>query len=76
MTTLSQYRKRFRFGITIGGVVFCGFLAACGKTEEAPPPTEEPPSLMEQYKGASKESAENPGVAGSPGQMKEEKPSE
>jgi hypothetical protein len=75
---LSQLRKRPRFGLAIASVLFCGLLAQCGKKEEAPPPTEEKPaaSLMEQYKDASKASAENPGVAGSPGQMKEEEKGE
>jgi hypothetical protein len=63
--------------MAVGGILFCGLLAQCGKTEEAPPPqAEKQPSLMEQYKDASKASAENPGVAGSPGQLKEEKPGE
>jgi hypothetical protein len=75
---LSQLRKRPRFGLAIASVLFCGLLAQCGKKEEAPPPAEEKPaSLMEQYKDASKASAEDPGIAGSPGQMKEEeKPGE
>ena len=75
--TLSQLRKRARFGLAIASVLLCGLLAQCGKTEEAPPPpAEKPASLMEQYKDASKDSAENPGVAGSPGQMKKEEKSE
>jgi hypothetical protein len=37
---------------------------------------ESKPSLVDQYKDTSKESAANPGVAGSPGQMKEEEKKE
>lgn len=74
METASWFEKRVRVGLAVASVVFCGLLAQCGKREEAPPPqAEKQPSLMEQYKDASKASAENPGIAGSPGQMKEEK---
>lgn len=73
----SHLGKRVRVGLAIAGVVFGGLLAQCGKREEAPPPqAEKQPSLTEQYKEASKASAENPGIAGSPGQMKEEKSAE
>jgi len=50
-----------------------GFLAQCSKEEPPAPKTEaSKPSLVDQYKSTSKETAENPGVAGSPGQVKEE----
>jgi len=58
----------------IAAICLLGFLAQCTK-EEPPAKTEAPkPSLVDQYKSTSKETAENPGVAGSPGQTKEEKP--
>lgn len=70
---LSRHGKRVRHTLAVGGILLCGLLAQCGKKEEPPPPqAEQPKSLMEQYKDASKTTAENPGVAGSPGQMKEE----
>ncbi len=56
----------------ISAICLLGFLAQCTK-EEPPPKVEAPkPSLVDQYKSTSKETAENPGVAGSPGQGKEE----
>ncbi len=74
---LSQYGKGFRYTVTIGGILLCGLLAQCGKGEEPPPPqAEQPKSLMEQYKDASKATAENPGLAASPGQMKKEEEQE
>ena len=69
--------KCFRHLVAIGGILLCGLLAQCGKGEEPPPPqAEQPKSLMEQYKDASKATAENPGLAASPGQMKEEEKKE
>lgn len=54
-------------------MVSLGFLAGCSK-EEAPAPQAEKsaPSLVEQYKAESKETAANPGLAGSPGKLAEE----
>jgi len=58
----------------ICAVFSLGFLASCTKEEAPPPPAEQSkPSLVDQYKDTSKATAENPGVAGSPGQMQEEK---
>ena len=69
----SRYSRHLRQTVVIGGILLFGLLAQCGKKEEAPPPkAEQPKSLMEQYKDASKSTAENPGLAGSPGKMKEE----
>lgn len=63
--------------VQVCGIVALGFLASCTK-EEAPAPQAEKqtPSLVEQYKADSKESAANPGIAGSPGQMTEEEEGE
>jgi len=76
-TLPSQFKKWCRHTGAIGGLVLLSLLTAhCGKRDEPPPPQAEPPqSLTEQYKDASKATAENPGVAGSPGTMKEEKKS-
>jgi hypothetical protein len=72
----SRYKRRFRQGFAIGGILLFSLLTQCGKKEEPPPPqAEKPQSLMEQYKGASKSTAEDPGLAASPGQMKEEEKS-
>ena len=74
---LSHYGKCFRHNLVIGGILLCGLLAQCGKKEEPPPPqAEQPKSLMEHYKDASKATAENPGLAASPGQMKKEEEQE
>ena len=76
-TLLSQYPHWFRRGLVIGLIASCGLLTQCAKEETAT--KEEPaaaPSLVDQYKAQSKSSAENPGVAGSPGQMEEEKKEE
>jgi hypothetical protein len=63
--------KWLRHCFVLGIIAMSAFLTQC--TEEAPPPVQESkPSLVDQYKNTSKESAANPGVAGSPGQMKEE----
>jgi hypothetical protein len=67
----SRNKRHFRQGLAIGGILLLSLLTQCGKKEEPPPPQAEK-SLMEQYKGASKDTAENPGLAASPGQMKEE----
>lgn len=78
----SQYSKRFRHGLAIGGILLFGLLAQCEKKEEPPPPqpqAEKPSSLpgfMDQYKDASKATAEEPGLAASPGKMKEEEQGE
>ena len=69
--------KWLRHCFVTGVLVMSAFLTQC--TEEAPPPPpaqESKPSLVDQYKNTSKESAANPGVAGSPGQMKEEEKKE
>jgi hypothetical protein len=73
----SRYKKCCRHVGTIGGMVLLSLLTVhCGKRDEPPPPQVEPPqSLREQYKDASKATAENPGVAGSPGELKEERKS-
>jgi hypothetical protein len=64
--------KWFRRTLVMGGILLCSLLAQCGKKEEPPAPqAEQPKSLMEQYKEASKATAENPGLAASPGQVKE-----
>ena len=73
----SQYGKRLRQGLAIGGILSLGLLAQCGKKEEPPPPpqAEKPsalPGFTEQYKAASKATAEDPGLAASPGKMKKE----
>jgi hypothetical protein len=69
----SQYTKRCRQLLAIGGMLCLSFITSCEKKEEpAAPPEEKPQSLMEQYKEASKATAEDPGLAASPGQMKEE----
>jgi hypothetical protein len=68
-----RYQRHFRHGLAVGGILLLSFLTQCGKKDEPPPPqAEKPQSLMEQYKGASKATAENPGLAASPGQTKEE----
>jgi hypothetical protein len=68
-----RYQSHFRHGLAISGILLLSFLTQCGKKEEPPPPqAEKPQSLMEQYKNASKSTAENPGLAASPGHMKEE----
>jgi hypothetical protein len=60
------------------GAQFCALLAlglvtSCSKEETPPPQAEKPkPSLVDQYKDTSKATAENPGLAGSPKEMKEE----
>jgi len=61
----------------VGVILSFSFLIGCTK-EEAPPPQAEQskPSLVDQYKDTSKTTAENPGVAGSPGQMAEEEKKE
>jgi hypothetical protein len=70
---LSHSGKRVRQTLAIGGILLFSVLAQCGKTEEPPQPqAEEPKSLVEQYQEASKATAQNPGLAGSPGQLKEE----
>ena len=70
---LSRHKRHFRQGLAIGGILLLSLLTQCGKKEEPPPPqAEKPQSLMEQYKGASKATAENPGLAASPGQTKAE----
>jgi hypothetical protein len=68
--------KWLRYCFVMGVIAISAFLTQC--TEEAPPPPvqESKPSLVDQYKNTSKESAANPGVAGSPGQMKEEEKKE
>jgi hypothetical protein len=72
----SRHKRRFRQGFAIGGILLLSLLTQCGKKEEPPPPqAEKPQSLMEQYKGASKSTAEDPGLAASPGQMKEKEKS-
>jgi hypothetical protein len=53
-------------------VLLCAFLAQCAREETPPPPEPTKPSLVDQYKESSKATAENPGVAGAPGQAKEE----
>jgi hypothetical protein len=69
----SRHKRHFRQGLAIGGILLLSLLTQCGKKEEPPPPqAEKPKSLMEQYKDASKATAENPGLAASPGQTKEE----
>ena len=72
----SRYKRCFRQGFAIGGILLFSLLTQCGKKEEPPPPqAEKPQSLMEQYKDASKATAENPGLAASPGRTKEEEKS-
>jgi hypothetical protein len=72
----SRYIRRFRQGLAISGILLFSLLTQCGKKEEPPPPqAEKPQSLMEQYKGASKSTAEDPGLAASPGRMKEDEKS-
>ena len=67
--------KRLRHYFVMGIIAMSAFLTQC--TEEAPPPPpQSKPSLVDQYKDTSKESAANPGVAGSPGQVKEEEKKE
>lgn len=73
----SQYMKHFRQALAIGGILCLSFVTSCEKKEEpAAPAAEKPQSLMEQYKDASKATAEDPGLAASPGQMKEEEKTE
>jgi len=63
--------KWLRHCFVLGTIAMSAFLTQC--TEDAPPPVQESkPSLVDQYKNTSKESAANPGVAGSPGGMKKE----
>jgi len=72
----SRHTKRFRQMLAIGGILCLSFVTSCEKKEEpAATPAEKPQSLMEQYKDASKATAEDPGLAASPGQMKEEEKS-
>jgi hypothetical protein len=76
MKTLQHYHRIFRQSLKVFAILLCGFLAQCAKEETPPPQAETPkPSLVDQYKDTSKESAANPGVAGAPGQMEEEKKS-
>ena len=71
--TQLSYGKLFRQSLKVFAILLCGFLAQCAKEETPPPQTEAPkPSLVDQYKESSKATAENPGVAGAPGQAKEE----
>jgi hypothetical protein len=69
-------RRWLRQCCVLGILALSGFLTQCAS--EPPPPPAPPPqkSLVDQYKDTSKESAANPGVAGSPGQMKEEEKKE
>lgn len=63
--------------VQVGALVSLGFLASCTKEETPAPQAEKPtPSLVEQYKATSKETAANPGLAGSPGKMAEEEKEE
>ena len=62
--------KWLRHCFVLGTIAMSAFLTQC--TEAPPPPQESKPSLVDQYKSTSKESAANPGVAGSPGTMKKE----
>jgi hypothetical protein len=63
--------------VQVSALVSLGFLGSCTKEEAAAPQAEKPPpSLVEQYKTHSQESAANPGVAGSPGDLAEEKKKE
>jgi hypothetical protein len=65
--------KFLRQMMKITAICLLGFLAQCSKEEPPAPKVEETkPSLVDQYKSTSKETAENPGVAGAPGQAKEE----
>jgi hypothetical protein len=57
--------KWLRHCFVLGIIAMSAFLTQC--TKEAPPP---PP--VQESKPSLKEPAANPGVAGSPGQMKEE----
>jgi hypothetical protein len=61
-----------RRGAQLCALLAFGFVTGCSK-EEPPPQAEKPkPSLVDQYKDTSKATAENPGLAGSPKEMKEE----
>jgi len=69
--TQPQYGKIFRQSLRIVALCLAGFLAQCTKEEPPPAPPKPAQSLVDQYKDTSKSSAANPGLAGSPGQMKE-----
>jgi hypothetical protein len=72
----TKIRQRLRQWSVLGILALSGFLTQCA-SEPPPPPAPEPQkSLVDQYKDTSKERAANPGVAGSPGQMKEEEKKE
>jgi len=65
--------KWLRHCFVLGTLAMSAFLTQCTEQSPPPPPVQESkPSLVDQDKNTSKESAANPGVAGSPGQMKEE----
>jgi len=68
--------KWLRHYFVMGVIAMSAFLTQCTEEAPPPPPQESKPSLVDQYKDTSKESAANPGVAGSPGQMKEEEKKE
>ena len=71
-STQPQYGKIFRRSLKIVALCLVGFLAQCSKEEPPPAPQKPAQSLVDQYKDTSKSSAANPGLAGSPGQMKEQ----
>jgi hypothetical protein len=74
--TLSSFSFLLRY-VQVGVLVSLGFLASCTKEDATAPQAEKPaPSLVEQYKATSKETAANPGIAGSPGKMDEEEKKE
>ena len=69
--TIFSHMVRRAFQLSV--ICLFGFLAQCSKEEPPAPKTEAPkPAVVEQDKSTSKETAEDPGVTGSSGQVKVE----